>query len=426
MAANNTRTEKMYPSSARTQAIQKLFNASNFDVHFSIASTEQPGSPQNQQIGAHKMWLSAISPVFGAMFTGHWKETSTVSITDASFNGFQAFLKYFYTDRFSINDETVADVLNLANKYDVPELKLCCAAFLLEHVMAENVVDWLGLAVLFEIAELSSKCRAIISGHTQQVITSPAFMQCSNAVLFEILSISWASCADELVFDACIEWAKLKCQQQNIDATRPEHLRTMLGSCFDRIRLTRMSQSARKERLTRYQDMFSKEEIIELLSANDENAMLSPSSEYALAFGYVADKYRENRYSFILRTSHDMKLVAFSLPVETAEEAFGQIGSHFTGVIWIDEFGGDPAKSTTSYPWHAMPNDNSNGVYRFPLSPVHLHRKYAHMIYVDYKDLTERAYKYVVKGQVVRDVTFTLSYSKRTYFAALHFEKCDE
>lgn len=95
MSATTEDQTELLPFDASTDAIAKIFSIDTADVRFAFPSDEDSGiEPNPQQIAAHKTLLSALSPVFAAMFSGNWKESPSIDILDSSFDAFKAFLQY--------------------------------------------------------------------------------------------------------------------------------------------------------------------------------------------------------------------------------------------------------------------------------------------------------------------------------------------
>lgn len=181
MAATSKNTTKMYQLKASNRTIKKIFNKKTTNFSFCFSSDEK-----DQKIEVHKTLLSAFSTVFEAMFSDNWKESTRVEISDASFDAFKEFIKYFYFDQMAISTENVGELLYLANKYETLDLVLACSSFLLERVTVDNVVDCNSLACLFGLDQLKTKCKNIICIETYQVLKSESFLICDKNALFEI------------------------------------------------------------------------------------------------------------------------------------------------------------------------------------------------------------------------------------------------
>ncbi|CAL1285696.1 unnamed protein product [Larinioides sclopetarius] len=99
-------------------------------------------------IPAHKIILSARSPVFAAMFVNPMKESlrNEVDITDIHESALRDLLKYVYTGKTcDLTDSSAAELLNAADKYQIQDLKAVCVYFLKNTMSLENVWDILVL-----------------------------------------------------------------------------------------------------------------------------------------------------------------------------------------------------------------------------------------------------------------------------------------
>lgn len=103
------------------------------DVTFVIGSEE---------FKAHKIILTARSSVFKKTFETNMLEKSTnkVKITDASIDAFKLFLVFIYTNQFEPGD-FAEELLYLGDKYDVQDLRVMAANYLLETITSENALQ---------------------------------------------------------------------------------------------------------------------------------------------------------------------------------------------------------------------------------------------------------------------------------------------
>lgn len=103
------------------------------DVKFNI---------DDKEIHAHKFILVVRSPVFKALFATDMKEKQlgVIEIEDVSFEAFSAFLEFLYGEKYDSSDYA-AELLYLADKYEVPDLKTRAANDLIDHITKENAVE---------------------------------------------------------------------------------------------------------------------------------------------------------------------------------------------------------------------------------------------------------------------------------------------
>ncbi|KAK6105167.1 BTB/POZ domain family protein [Brugia pahangi] len=104
-----------------------------------------------RQIPVNKFVLSAHSEVFKAMFSYDELIESTekkVIIEDAEYEAVRCMLRYMYTGEMELDTE-VANVLTLAERYQMDDLKLICERKLCNQIDKNNIGEMLYLADLY-------------------------------------------------------------------------------------------------------------------------------------------------------------------------------------------------------------------------------------------------------------------------------------
>ena len=103
-----------------------------------------------QVIRAHKLILSARSPVFAAMFQSDMKEKGMeeIVIPEIAPDIFRDLLRFIYTDQVQFTESNVPQLLAAANQFLLPSLKSKCEEFIMEYLTTENCVEMLTLADL--------------------------------------------------------------------------------------------------------------------------------------------------------------------------------------------------------------------------------------------------------------------------------------
>lgn len=232
------------------------------DVYFVFnASTDKP-----IRIAAHKNILAKGSAVFESMFYGGIREDGDVEIVDASVDGFKEFLQFFYIDKVQLTMENVAEVLNLANKYNVTECLNVCDKMLEENSTLQNLCSGLQLGITFERNELKKSFLQKVSQQPKEVLASIGFYNCSRDVLKLLLTSADWKCDTKEVFDACMVWAKQACEKNKIDATAMENRRKELGECLHLIQFDLMSQQQIAQCILNYRGLFDKEELEDIIA----------------------------------------------------------------------------------------------------------------------------------------------------------------
>ena len=96
---------------------------------------------RGEVLRVHKFVLSAQSSVFKAMFLN--EDTEEVGIkyfNNVTNEAFKEFLHFFYSGDIK-NKENATQLLELAVKFDVPELKLDCEDIIVSSLQESNMIE---------------------------------------------------------------------------------------------------------------------------------------------------------------------------------------------------------------------------------------------------------------------------------------------
>lgn len=118
----------------------------------------------NQSLGAHRAILAAKSKVFLEMFSNDTKEKQegVVEIKDSKFEVFEAFLKFFYTSKIDNIKELGTEMLILADKYQVKDLKEKCENYLSQTLNKNNAVHCLMMADKYNCQKLKKNALLVV------------------------------------------------------------------------------------------------------------------------------------------------------------------------------------------------------------------------------------------------------------------------
>lgn len=214
------------------------------------------------EINAHRKLLSAFSSVFATMFNSTWSSNAEpIPITDASYEHFATFLDFFYKGEVTLNVDSVMPILYLAHKYDVEEIVSSCASFAADHVCVANVIEYYGAATRFNQQHLKQRCNELISNNTEAVLKSKVVLEGGSEILKHILQLDELSCKEVMVFDLCVEWAKNKCRDKNLDETQPNNLRAQLNDFFHLIRFKEMKSDEFANYCEPMEEIFTRKEL---------------------------------------------------------------------------------------------------------------------------------------------------------------------
>ncbi|XP_065204072.1 speckle-type POZ protein-like [Planococcus citri] len=121
-------------------------------------------SVKGKNYPAHKLILAARSSVFKAMFRNDMQESqkNRIVINDIEEETFEEMLHYIYTGKVKNLEESAFELLSVADKYDLKELKNACEGILLSKLSADNVGKILVLADMHNAEELKANALRFI------------------------------------------------------------------------------------------------------------------------------------------------------------------------------------------------------------------------------------------------------------------------
>ncbi|XP_031637167.1 BTB/POZ domain-containing protein 6-like [Contarinia nasturtii] len=213
-----------------------------------------------EYVPAHKILLSAGSPVFDAMFYGSLIEVGDIPIVDSSVAAFEEFLQFFYKSEVQLTSQHIGEVINLCKKYELNEAVEACEIPFQKSLTNKEMCWGYEVAVLLELENLQQFCEQKIRENAQEVLTSDTFLECNRVSVDNILQLVESKCNPLTIVEACMEWAKAENVRKNLDLN-PLTLRGQLGNLFDRIPFTEIEMDEMFDFASKYRRIFSDDEI---------------------------------------------------------------------------------------------------------------------------------------------------------------------
>ncbi|XP_048245035.1 BTB/POZ domain-containing protein 6-like isoform X1 [Haliotis rufescens] len=200
------------------------------DVTFRVGS-------EKQVVRAHRYVLVSRSCVFHAMFCGPLAETGEVTIPDIEADIFKEFLRYVYTDKATIDAETVTGLKYTSKKYSLDALYNLCETFIEESMSEDNVCHILEECHGYGELDVEQKALEILTKGGKEVIQSPGFVKLCSDCMNKFVRSDVLYLKEEDVFDAVVSWTKERCREEGVSDT-PENIRRLLGDMRYEIRFT--------------------------------------------------------------------------------------------------------------------------------------------------------------------------------------------
>lgn len=110
------------------------------------------------KIYVHKSVLSSVSCVFDAMFKADMKESHDreVIIKDISSKTMVVAISFIYDNNTELPNELIFSLLEVADKYQIDNLKFACEHKLADCINAVNVIEILNVADFYNAKKLKT------------------------------------------------------------------------------------------------------------------------------------------------------------------------------------------------------------------------------------------------------------------------------
>lgn len=126
---------------------------------------------KNREFKVHKQILAARSPVFNKMFSNNMKEKNTneVHIENVTAEAMEITIKFMYSGYAEIPYDQLEEVLDLAEQYDLQDLKQFCEVKIEHNLDIEKSVKLLIMAYKYNLPEPTRKILIFIKRNLEDV-----------------------------------------------------------------------------------------------------------------------------------------------------------------------------------------------------------------------------------------------------------------
>lgn len=158
----------------------------------STANAASDDDPPSDDAGdflyAHKIILATRCRVFHAMLTGEMKErnSSSVHLREISFSSLKKLVEFIYTDSVDVDGDSVLELFQAADKYDLPRLKLLCEAFLIENINVDNACQLFEAAERYNAKLLRAVTLRFILSNYADIIVTPGYLSIGQKLMLDI------------------------------------------------------------------------------------------------------------------------------------------------------------------------------------------------------------------------------------------------
>lgn len=203
-----------------------------------------------------------------------------------------------------LNLEHIVEVMDLTNKYCMPECLAVCGRFWAKHLTFDDLCLAYHWSIFYDEKEFKKFCERKISAYPQLVFESSSFLCCKFVVLDHILDLDSLLCDETLVLGAVLCWARHACERDGLDPTHVQNLRVYLKDSLYKIRYGSMSVKEFCEHINSNDGLFTDvkeyEDIIRLLagSKDSKTGRFNPNPRRSNIFHWNEDQIVQCRLNY--------------------------------------------------------------------------------------------------------------------------------
>ncbi|KAJ3643690.1 hypothetical protein Zmor_026387 [Zophobas morio] len=168
-----------------------------------------------ERILAHKVILAARSPYFEKLLYKNGKETEQKEVIiclNTSADYFREIIKFIYTGVITINLsnlDTALDLLDLAHQCGLTNLETIIGEKLKLFLNDKNIIAILNLANLYDLIELRDTCHAFIDPKASEILKHDAFNELSQKSLIKLLERDSFFAPEIEIFESVAQWCQV-------------------------------------------------------------------------------------------------------------------------------------------------------------------------------------------------------------------------
>ncbi|XP_069101724.1 ankyrin repeat and BTB/POZ domain-containing protein 1-like [Argopecten irradians] len=132
----------------------------------------------------HKVFFCGRCDYFKALLNDHFEESylseenlPMIPLKEISAENFRQLMYFFYQDHCELTQDTVFEMLRLADQFLLPGLKRLCSNNIVNYINIDTVFQILSLARLFNLCRLADQCSEFMANNLSEVILMEEFAE---------------------------------------------------------------------------------------------------------------------------------------------------------------------------------------------------------------------------------------------------------
>lgn len=163
----------------------------------------------DRDIRAHRLFLSAFSPYFSAMFCNPMKEKDlqTVVLHELDGQAVEDLIVYAYEGKIRVNETNVQALLKAAAILQVTKVVKMCSDFLQKQIHPSNCLGIASFAASHGCRSLQTAAEEFVEDHFAEVMKHDEFLHLPLDSTVQLLSSDCLNVGkEEVIFEAMMTW----------------------------------------------------------------------------------------------------------------------------------------------------------------------------------------------------------------------------
>lgn len=171
------------------------------------------------------------------------RENGDIRIDDVTPEAFNEFLQFFYTSNIALTSQNIIEVAYLCKKYSYQDGLITCET-----------------AMLLDLHDYVQFCENRIKIFAKQICSSVGFLETDRELFNTVIKLLIESdCNSSVIVNACMNWAKAKCEQNDVESTTA-NLKKQIKDIIGLMPFDKLKYHQFRKFTFNYEDFFAKDE----------------------------------------------------------------------------------------------------------------------------------------------------------------------
>uniref|UniRef100_A0A914PZ73 BTB domain-containing protein n=1 Tax=Panagrolaimus davidi TaxID=227884 RepID=A0A914PZ73_9BILA len=250
-----------------------------FDIVFDI---------DGKKIYADKLILSINFSTFKSMLYDRWiSKNDSIKIETYKYDDFKEFLTFIYSGEYNITNENIFTMLDMAESYQIEDLKELCDEYLSKmELNLSNIIPLFVISNKYSMIQTKIPVQNFIFQNFKTIFKSDRFFNAEKSVVTKIIALGQTFAIKyEEMFQAAYEWVEYhvleKQKELNVEAYKMnDAIKVEMQEFLPFIQFNQMEISFFTKYVVKRGFIFTFDELSDILENVQSNVKVKITNEY--------------------------------------------------------------------------------------------------------------------------------------------------